>query len=358
MIKSSFNNIKVKALVTAVPSKWTPVEEFINEPDEKNIAKFKKSTGVEGRYDASNKQTTADLCYAAAMSAVKHDGVDPADIGLLVFVTQTPDYIEPATACVLQNRLGMSDDCMAFDVNLGCSGLMYGINIVSGIMESSNVKYALLMAGDTTGKNQRRYIEKGWVDREDNEAKLFGDAGCAMLFEKTGVAPPLDMAMRTDGSGFKAVIKPWGGERHFEGPQMSYMNGIDVFNFAIEKPPALIKELMRDIGTKPEDYDCIILHQANKLIMKNVARRAGFSSKQNLLSIDKFGNTSSASIATALTKHYGDDNDGSVKAMLCGFGIGLSWGAVSIELEKSDILPLLMTDEYFDDGYEDHIEHA
>ncbi len=353
MIKSTFNDIKIEAIATAVSTKWTPVEEFISEADEKNVAKFKKNTGVEGRYDAGYKQTTSDFCYAAAKKAMEHKGVKPEEIGLLVFVSQTPDYKIPATACVLHNRLGLSDDCMAFDANQGCSGFVYGLNIACGIMESSNIKTALMLCGDVSGKGHRRSIGEGRTDPDDNEAKLFGDAGVAVLLRKTESAPQLDMAMRTDGKGFKAIINPYGHSRHIHGMAASHMDGVEVFNFAIEKPPILIKELMADIGTEATDYDCLILHQANKFIMKQVARRSGFTSKQNLVSIDKFGNTSSASIATALTKYYGDENEGTIKAMMCGFGIGLSWGAVSAEIEKKDVLPLIQTDEYYDDGYED-----
>ena len=353
MIKSTFKSIEISAVATAVSTKWTPVEEFINDADEKNVAKFKKNTGVEGRYDAGDKQTTSDFCYVAAKKAIEHTKTNPDDIGVLILVTQSPDYKIPATACVLHKRLGLSDDCMAFDVNQGCSGMVYGLNIACGLLESSSAKTALLMFGDTSGKSHRRNIEKGFVDPDDNEAKLFGDAGVAVLLTKCNDAPPINMAMRTDGKGFKAIINPYGASRHNEMQGASSMDGVEVFNFAIEKPPLLIKELMEDIGTTPEDYDCLILHQANKLIMKQVARRAGFTSKQNLLSIDKFGNTSSASIATALTKYYGDENDGVIKALMCGFGIGLSWGVVSAEIKKENILPLIQTDEYFDDGYED-----
>ncbi len=352
MIKSSFKDIKIAAVATAVSTKWIPVEEFISEPDEKNVAKFKKNTGVEGRYDAGEHQTTADFCYAAAVKAMEHKNVKREDVGLLMLVTQSSDYKIPATACVLHKRLGLSDDCMAFDVNQGCSGFAYGMNIACGIMESSNITTALLLVGDTSGKSHRRNIADGLSDPDDNEAKLFGDAGAAILLVKDESAPDLDMAMRTDGNGFKAIIQPYGGARHFYGPRVSTMDGVEVFNFAIDKPPVLIKELMEDIGTTPEAYDCLILHQANKFIMKQVARRSGFTSKQNLLSIDKFGNTSSASIVTALTKYYGEETEGSVKAMMCGFGIGLSWGAVSAKIEKKDILPLIETDEFFDDGYE------
>lgn len=353
MIKSTFNNIEIAAVATAVSTKWTPVEKFIGDTDEKSIAKFKKNTGVEGRYDAGNKQTTSDFCFAAAKKTIEHTNTKLKDIGLLIFVTQTPDYRIPATACVLHKRLGLSSDCMAFDINQGCAGMVYGINVACGVLNSSNADVALLLFGDTIGKRHRRNIGEGLTDEDDNESKLFGDAGAAILLKKKQGASQIDCAMRTDGEGFKSIIVPYGGYKHLYGPDIPEMDGVEVFNFAIEKPPILIKELMEDIGTTAEDYDCLILHQANKFIMKQVARRSGFSNKQNLISIDKFGNTSSASIATALTKYYGEDNEGVVKVMMCGFGIGLSWGAVSAEIKKENILPLIQTDEYFDDGYKD-----
>jgi 3-oxoacyl-[acyl-carrier-protein] synthase-3 len=350
-MRSTYNDIKICGLATAVPKKWTPVEEFVNDSDEKNLQRFKKNTGVEGRYDAGDKQTTSDLCYVAAKELILKSDVPVEEIGLLVFVTQTSDYPYPATACVLHSRLDLPEDCMAFDVNQGCAGFVYGLNIVCGIMETSNVKNALLLVGDTVGKVHRRNLTAGYVDQDDNEAKLFGDAGVAVLLSKDENAATMDMALATDGKGFKTIIRPYGGERHIEGLPISFMDGVAVLNFAIEKVPELINSLMEDIGTTPENYDCMVLHQANKLIMKTVAKRTGFKSKQNLFSIDKFGNTSSASIATALVKHYGNETEGKIKAMLCGFGIGLSWGAVSLELEKKNILPLIQTDEYFEDGY-------
>ena len=114
---------------------------------------------------------------------------------------------------------------------------------------------------------------------------------------------------------------------------------------------------MKTLGTEPTDYDCLVLHQSNKLMIRQIASLAGFSKKQNLISIDKFGNTSSASISTALTQHYGRDNTmDSIKVLLCGYGVGLAWGVVSTEICINDILPLILTDEYFDDGYSDVAE--
>lgn len=353
MITSIFKNIEIGALATAVPTKWTPIEEFNPSVDPDAVKSFKKSVGVEGRYDATEKQTAADLAYVAAKAVLDHKMVKPKEVGLLIFVTQTPDYYTPATACVLHKRLELSESCIAFDVNQGCSGMVYGLNIACAMLTNANVDNALLLLGDTQGKRYRREIADGDIDENDSEAMLFGDAGAAVLLQKKDIARPLYMGMCTDGNGYKLLIQPYGRYRHYYGTDVSNMDGTAVFDFSINRAPEVIKNLMNEIGTVPEKYDCLVLHQANKLIMKQIAKYAGFSRGQNLIAIDQFGNTTSASIATALVKYYGGEEDGRIFAMLCGYGIGLSWGAVSMEMDKRDILPLILTDEYFDDGYSD-----
>lgn len=351
MITSTFNNIEISALATAAPTKWTPIEEFDTNTDENEVKLFKKSVGVEGRYDAAERQTASDFAYVAAKAVMEHKKVRTEDIGLLVFVTQTPDYFTPATACVLHKRLGLSESCMAFDVNQGCSGMVYGLNIICALLAHSSTSNALLLLGDTVGKKYRRQIKDGEIDDNDGEAKLFGDVGAAVLLCKEDNVSSLHMGMCTDGTGYKSIITPYGQCRHHYGTDVIEMDGTAVFDFSINRAPEVIKALMADIKTTPEEYDCLVLHQANKLIMKQIAKYAGFSKKQNLIAIDEFGNTTTASIATALTKHYGEDKEGRIRAMLCGYGVGLSWGAVSMEMNKKDILPLILTDEYFDDEY-------
>lgn len=353
MITSTFNNIEISVLATAVPTKWTPIEEFYPSADLDAVKIFKKSVGVEGRYDAAARQTTSDFAYVAAKVALDYKKVRAEDVGVLVFVTQTPDYICPATACVLQKRLGLSESCMAFDVNQGCSGLVYGLNIACALLTCSSTSNALLLLGDTVGKKYRWQIANGEIDKENSEAKLFGDAGAAILLQKKEGVGSLHMGMCTEGSGYSSLITPYGQWRHHYGTDIIEMDGASIFDFSIKCAPKIIKNLMADIKATPEEFDCLALHQANKLIMKQVAKYAGFSIEQNLVSIDQFGNTSSASIATALTKYYGGTEEGRIRAMLCGYGVGLSWGAVSMEMNKKDILPLILTDEYFDDGYPD-----
>lgn len=353
MVTSTFNNIEISALATAVPTKWTAIEEFDTEVDPNEIKIFKKSVGVEGRYDASIKQTASDFAYVAAKAVLNHKKVKPEDIGLLIFVTQTPDYFTPATACILHKRLELSDSCMAFDINQGCSGMVYGINIASALMASADTDFALLLMGDTIGKNYHRNIMNDELDREDGEAKLFGDAGAAVLLSKRQDAASLYMGMCTDGTGYRSLIQPYGQYRHPYGADVFEMDGTAIFDFSVNQAPKVIKDLMDWIGSTPAEYDCLALHQANKLIMKQIAKYAGFSGKQMLIAIDEFANTTSVSIAAALTKHYGAEGEGRVHAMLCGYGTGLSWGAVSMEMNKKDILPLIQTDEYFEDGYPD-----
>lgn len=239
---------------------------------------------------------------------------------------------------------------MAFDVNLGCSGLVYGIQIVAGLMNSTNIDKSLLLLGDTSGKGQARNT----INPENDAAKmLFGDAGAALLLEKDASGGTIKSSFCSDGSRHKAIINPFGRYRHFDIPnQGTLMDNIGVFNFTIDEVPVQIKAFMEQTNTTPDDYDCLVLHQANGYILKQVGKRAKFPKEKILISIDEYANTSSASIATALTKFYGNESSGkNICALLCGFGVGLSWGTVSVNLNTDDILPLIHTDEYYDDGF-------
>ena len=352
MLLSSIKGIKITGISAAVSNKWTALDSFINEEnDERTIRKFMKSTGVQGRYDAGERQTTSDFCYAAAKELLKRKAVDPCEIGALVFVTQTADYGIPATACVLQYRLGLPKDCIVFDINLGCSGFTYGVNIVCSLMKANNIDKALLLCGDTSAKNR----SKKTVKHTHAANWLFGDSGTATLLEKEDDAN-IYVSARTDGAGYKAIIAPYGGYRNPEKPkgkiQPSQMDDMAVFEFSTSEVPALINETMAGLGTTPGDYDCLVLHQANMMIMKQIAKKTGFEPEKNLVSIDKFGNTSSSSVPITLVNQYGE-NEGNkaIRALMCGFGVGLSWSIVDAVIETDAVLPLIHTDEYFEDGF-------
>lgn len=215
MIVTTFDNIKISAIAAAVSNNWTAITDVSGE-DPAVLKKFTVTTGVKGRYNAGVKQTTADFCFAAARAVLREKNVNPGDIGVLVFVTQSADYRIPSTACLLQDRLGISKDCMAFDVNLGCSGFSYGLNIAASLMKTSNAKKALLLAGDTSAKEHSRKKKKK-IARADR--LLFGDSGTAALLETDGTARPVKIISRTDGSGYKAIITPYGGWRNPDRPE-------------------------------------------------------------------------------------------------------------------------------------------
>lgn len=352
MIVSEFNGIKISSIAAAVSNNWTPLTE-ISDEDPSVLKKFTKKTGVEGRYNAGVKQTTSDFCYVAAKKIIEKYNVDVNEVGVLVFVTQTADYGIPATACVLQERLGLSKDCIAFDVNLGCSGFTYGLNIVCSLMNNSNTKKALLLVGDTSAKE---FIPDAKNKSGHSATLLFGDSGTATLLEKDDNAMPIKMISRTDGAGFKAIISPYGQWRNPVPPlgkaYGTTMDDIAVFNFATSEVPKILLESMEMTNTTPDNYDCLVLHQANLFIMRRIGKLSGFDTDKNLVSIDKFGNTSSSSVPITLVKEYGDiTEEKQLRSLMCGFGVGLSWSTVDCYINQADILPLIHTDEYFEDGY-------
>lgn len=348
---SNIDNVKVIGIAAAVSEKWDSVMEVTNESQEV-LKRFVKKTGVEGRYSASLKQTTSDFCCAAAERLLTEKNINREDIGVLVFVTQMPDYRIPATACVLQMRLGLSNNCIAFDVNLGCSGFVYGLNILSSLMSTSSAKYGLLLAGDTSA---REFSNKQKEKIGHTSELLFGDSGTATLLERSE-GDSLSFMSNTKGSGFRAIIAPYGWYRNPESPDgrihYSVMDDIEVFNFATNEAPEQISSYMEKKGTTSADYDCLVLHQANLMIMKRIAKKTGFSEDKMLVSMNKFANTSSSSIPLTLVYTYGEsDENESINALCCGFGVGLSWATVGLSVNKKDILPLVHTSEYFKDGY-------
>lgn len=356
MIKSRYKEIEIAGLSVAVPMTWQSLRELVEteKPDDFNLQKFTKMTGVQGRYFASERQTASDFCYAAAKDLMQkfETGID--EIGAIIFVSQCADYTTPATACVLQHRLGGGGalrDCITFDINLGCSGFVYGLNAVAGLMTNSNIDKALLMCGDTYAK---AYSHKG-DDRTSHSSKyLFGDAGMAMLLEKTNDDKEINIVSCSDGSGFSSIIEPYNHWRHPDKKRLSILDDIEVFNFSTTEAPVMLNEYMEEMGTKPDDYDALLLHQANLFIMKQIAKRTGFPIEKLGISIDTFGNTSSVSIPATLVKMYGEDESTEEKHFLaCGYGVGLSWAACELHLKPAQILPLVQTDEYFDDGFED-----
>lgn len=348
---SELKNIRIIGMAAAVSNTWDSVREISNE-GEAIINKFIKTTGVEGRYSASPRQCTSDFCVAAAEKILNEKEIDRKEIGVLVFVTQTSDYGIPATACLLQDRLGLSKSCIAFDVNLGCSGFTYGMTILSSLLMCTQSKYGLLLAGDTSA---RELSQKKKAKIGHSAELLFGDSGTATLLEKTQ-SKDIIVSSSTDGSGYKAIISPYGRFRNPDRPETEVpgtrMDEIMVFNFATSEAVDQINDYMQHTNTTPDDYDCLVLHQANLMIMKRIGKKTAFPMEKVLISLDKFANTSSSSIPITLVYKYGENQDNqTINALCCGFGVGLSWSTIALPIQVKDIYPLVHTDDFFVDGY-------
>lgn len=346
MVISTFNNIIIDGVSCAVPTEWKSIESLKNGENNDVLDRFVKNTTIEGHYEVGERQTSSDLCFLAAHKLIEQKLINREQIGILVHVTQTPDYRCPSTACVLQDRLGLSKDCLAFDINLGCSGYPYGLNIAASLMSTSNAEFALMLAGDASTKHNVR---------KDNSRLLFGDSGTATLLKKENNAPELSIAGKTDGSGLRYMWQPYGLSRHHILKDEGIHNEIETFNFAINEAPDIINRFLETRGETSENYDYLVLHQANMMIMKQIAKRTGFPKTKMLVSLDHFSNTSNGSIPTTMVHCLTKEEYRSCRLLICGYGIGLSWAVGSMTVDTKDIIPLVHSDEYFDDGLYNNI---
>lgn len=341
MIINSFKNIKLESVSCAVPTEWKSIASLKDGSNDDVMDRFVKNTMIQGHYAVCEKQTSADLCYAAANAIIEKKKIAKEQISVLVYVTQTPDYRCPSTACILQDRLDIPKDSLAFDVNLGCSGYAYGLNIAASLLATSNAQMALVLVGDASTKHNVR---------TDNSRLLFGDSGTATLLVKDESTDEMAFACKTDGSGFKYMLQPYGQSKHHVMREEGCHDEIATFNFAINEAPALINEFLKSRKESADDYDYIVLHQANMMIMKQIAKRTGFPKDKMIISIDKFANTSNGSIPTTIVHKLAEGERKDLKLLVCGYGIGLSWSVGSFTINSGDILPLVHSDEFFDDG--------
>lgn len=352
----NYNGIKVSGIASAVPTKVVKVDDFIPKFGADIIERYKKMTGIEQLRETHEKQTASDLGYVAAEKLLTEKGINRDEIGFLFFVSHSFDYMKPATACVLQHRLNLSKECAAMDISLGCSGFVYGLMTACATLSASDQSKALVIVGESS----RRI---GYPE-DRSVVMLIGEAGSAMLLEKTDEESKISGMLRTDGSRFKSIIVPAGGYRNMFAPHEpmvwadenvrtlynANMNGLEVFNFTLAEVP----KVMRDFAEREHhdicDYDAIILHQANGYILKQISRKIKVPKEKIPVVLDKYGNTSVASIPLTINETYGDTADQKLNLLLCGFGVGLSWGVACVTVDTNNILPVIETDEYFENG--------
>lgn len=351
MQSKEFNNVRVSGLACAVPNNRVETDSYVEVFGEQVVERFKKATGINARYLSDGRQTISDLCYVAARDLMEHKGLTGEDIDALILVTQTGDYKIPSTAYVLHKRLGIRQDCLVFDINLGCSGFVNGLYVIAGLIESGTIDRALLLVGDSDTNHQ--------VTDDTSFTMMFGDAGSATIIER-GEGTVRGM-IRSDGNGFDTLITPLPGARFPgmypgmplpEGEELSKkMDGNDTFLFTITQVPRLFRDFHKTFGISAADFDYIILHQANLMILKQIAKKLKVPMDLVPLSLDRYGNTDGASVPVGIvdlceglkSKRY-------LNLITSGFGIGLSWGIASFEIDSDDVLPMIITDDYYADG--------
>lgn len=353
-----FNQIKISAVCAAVPTEIVKVDSFAERFGKDYVNKFKESTGIKEFRRTKEHQTASDLCYSAAEKIIEEKGISRDEIGILIFVAHSTDYRRPATACVLQKRLKLSVECAAFDISLGCSAFVYGLQIVASLLETSNTNKALLLVGET--------LTKMVHPKDKSVAMLFGDGGSAVLVEKTKDSSNIIKGiLKSDGNGYRAIIAPAGGFRNINPVKKDFiwkdgnirtlyntiMQGEDVFAFTISTVTQTIKEFLEETQTKVNDYDCLAFHQANQFIHKMLCKKLKVDAEKMPICLDRYGNPSAPAIPLVICDRYGNsDCNERIKFLICGFGVGLSWGVCSVEINTEDIFPIIESDEIFKEG--------
>ncbi|WP_164123638.1 3-oxoacyl-ACP synthase III family protein [Sphingobacterium sp. xlx-130] len=340
--------VTIKGISACVPKKIVRNEKLSNVFPEEDLKKTIDSVGIIERRIVDPEVCASDLCFKAAEKLLNEMNIDRNSIDVLIFMSQTADFKIPATAPILQHRLGLSKDSICFDMTLACSGYVYALTTAFTYLNLPNVNRVLLLDGETFSKIVN--------PKDKTNALLYGDAGTATLLEKSH-NQNFAAVLHTDGEGFDAVCVPGGGcrnpfsEKSLEekerydgslGNELEvYMNGIDVFNFTLRVVPKSIKELLEKTGTEISDYGSIVFHQANKFMIEFFAKKLKYDMKNVPISLHKFGNTSSATIPLTIVSELKNWCSANKKIIVSGFGAGLSWATASLDLANTHICELI-----------------
>lgn len=353
-MKTTIKGIKIAGISVALPTQKIPVTNYNDTFGEEAIKKFIETTGVESVCRSIQEQTASDLGYEAAKNLFEQKRINKDEIGILVFISQKPDFRSPASSFIIHERLGLSDDCLCLDINLACSGFIVALHTVYSLLKNADTQKALLITADTSHKTLSPF------DR--TMIMLFGDSGSAILLEKTAELYETHFAIRSDGSRFKSIITPSGAYRNrnanaertewsdgiLRSDYDTHMKGMDVFGFSITDVPKLFKDFLSELDKTPDDYDYFTLHQANQYILKQISRKVKIPSEKIPISLDRFGNNSSNSVPLVLADHFSNIIPTKLKLFMSGFGAGLSWACADISIDSETILPIFYTDAFND----------
>lgn len=328
----------IKAISYYLPDRVVTNEELVKEFPEWSVDKVAQKVGVDYRHLAAEDETAGDMAEKAARKLFDEYQIDPKSIDFLMLCTQSPDYILPSTACVLQDKLGIPTSAGAFDYNLGCSGCIYGMVMAKGFIAAGIAKNVLLLTAETYNK----YLHPS----DKSNRSIFGDGAAACLISTEGFAEIGEFSLGTDGSGANHLIVKTGASRQNTATGLSikdeeghiwyddylYMNGSAIFNFTLDAVPAMMSQVLEKNKLQKDDIDYYVFHQANKFMLNTIRKVCSVPKDKFYVNLANTGNTVSSTILIGLKDclnnqliKSGDD------VMISGFGVGLSWGGTILK---------------------------
>ena len=329
----------IKSISYYLPNKIVTNEELVKDFPEWNAEKVSTKTGIFTRCVSASNETAGDMAEKAAIKLFSEYSISPTDIDFILLCTQSPDYFLPTTACILQEKLGISTNAGALDYNLGCSGYIYGLALAKGLIFSGIANNILLLTSETYNK----YIH---ISDKGNRS-LFGDGAAATIVSTEGFAEIGDFVLGTNGKGAENLIVRTGASRNKitcedlgkdEGGQVLssdhlYMNGTEIFNFTLDAVPALMNQVLKKNHLEKNDIDEYIFHQANKFMLNTIRKVCDIPKEKFYINLENKGNTVSSTLPIALKDALLDNTlKDRMKVMLTGFGVGYSWGGCVLHL--------------------------
>jgi 3-oxoacyl-[acyl-carrier-protein] synthase-3 len=328
---------KIKAISYYLPERVLDNKKINEDFPEWSIDKISSKTGIYERHISGEDEFTSDMAVTVSKKLFDEHNISPNDIDFVLLCTQSPDYFLPTTACLVQNKLNIPTTAGALDFNLGCSGYIYGLAIAKGLISANIAKNVLLI----TSESYTKFIHP----KDKSNRTIFGDGASATLISTEGFAEILDFELGTDGSGAENLIVKNGAIRHpnLDGVDISdefnnikndnclFMNGSEIFSFTSASIPPLINKTLEKNKLYIEDINLFILHQANKFILNNLRKKLNISEDNFYIFLENCGNTVSSTIPIAITEAK-KENKLNGNVLLCGFGVGYSWGSCIIKI--------------------------
>ncbi|XDF35003.1 ketoacyl-ACP synthase III [Paracidovorax avenae] len=331
---STLHNVRFSGMASCVPRRVVSNLEDCPPKMRSERERLVRNIGIQQRRLCASWQCFSDLAMDATEKLLQELQWTREEVDALIVVTQSPDYPIPSTAIILQDRLGLPHSTIAFDVNLGCSGYPFGLHLLGSMIASGALKKGLLLVGDRSASERD---------------PLFSDAGTATALEFDPAAAPMYFDLNSDGSGYKAIIKPVGGHREpyafhhsvptrdedgeLQWPDRLLLDGPAVLSFSTQRVPPAVERTLHYAGVSKDDVDYFVFHQANRMINETIRKKLALPPEKVPSTLADYGNTSGATLPVTMTARLNEVlENGSHKLLLSGFGIGLSWGTCILDI--------------------------